>query len=353
MMDKYSEKACFEEKVKVPIESLKNNLLTILRSHAIADEVSMAVIDTLLFAQVRGNDSHGLIQLKILLMSIAKHNLNKHSHYKLISNSGSTAIIDGEHSIGYYIAEKAMSLTIQKAKESGIAMVCVKNSSHFGAAGYYAHLAAREKMIGIALTNTRPLVASNVGKRPVLGTNPIGVAVPHKEGERPFLLDMSTSTKSFNDIRLYAQQKKKTPGVWGINEIGEQTQEPSEILEGGALLPLGGYGTDNGGHKGFGLSLFVEILCSILAGGLSSYKIGESGGNASHAFIVIDPEKFVGADLLQNGCNELFNFICEEDNETIIPGELGWEKALENEQYIELDRQMYEELMDMHVLAYM
>lgn len=340
------------EEVTISVENLKNNILNKMRSLAIADEVSEAVIENLIFAQMRGNDSHGLTQLKIVLANIVNHKLNKDPSYKVISNVGSTAILDGQHGVGYYIAKKAMKLTIQKALEHGIAMVCVRNSSHFGVAGYYAHLASQKKMIGIALTNTRPLVATNAGKRPVLGTNPIGAAFPYREEERPFLLDMSTSIKSFNDIRIYAQQNKETPRVWGINERGGQTKVPDEILHGGALLPLGGYGTENGGHKGFGLSLMVEILCGILSDGLTSIEIGERGGNACHAFIVIDPEKFVGADVLQNRCKDLFDRICEGDNQTLIPGEHGWKKSREAQQAIKISRQLFEELSGMQVWAY-
>jgi len=187
-----------------------------------------------------------------------------------------------------------MSRCIKKADQAGLAVTTVRSSNHFGIAGYYAMMALPEDMIGVSLTNSRPLVAPTYGLRPVIGTNPIAVAIPAGE-EPPYVLDMATSIVPIGKISVYDKAGQQIPAGWGINEQGALTHEPAEVIHGGALLPLGGP-AELRGYKGYGLSLMVDLLSGVLAGA----AFGEGVSNPSqperadvgHFFAAIKIENF-------------------------------------------------------------
>jgi len=251
----------------------------------------------LMCADIRGVDSHGLHRLGSYYGNrILKGYIDPLTPYKVIRETPTTALIDGGNGCGQVVSYKAMKMCIEKAQNSGLAAVTVKNSNHFGIAGYYALMAMNHDMIGIALTNSQPLVAPTYGKTAVVGTNPIALAAPSYKAD-PFVLDMATSAVAFGKIQLYAKRNEHIPIGWGIDDTGQVTNDPNRIKSGGigALLPLGGMEI-TAGYKGYGLAIMVEILCSILSG---SNFLTNVGGPAKpeptgvgHFFMAINIEAF-------------------------------------------------------------
>lgn len=263
----------------------------------VPEEDAKIVGKVLICADIRGVESHGLHRLGSYYGSrISKGYINPLTPYTVINETPTSALIDGGNGCGQVVSYRAMQMCIEKAKNDGIAAITVRNSNHFGIAGYYALMALRQNMIGLSLTNSQPLVAPTYGRTAVVGTNPIALAAP-SDKEYPFLLDMATSAVAYGKIQLYEKKKEHIPIGWGIDEEGQVTNEPSRIKPGGhgALLPLGGMEV-TAGYKGYGLALLVEILCSILSGGNFLTNVGgpskpEPTG-VCHFFMAINIEAF-------------------------------------------------------------
>lgn len=251
----------------------------------------------LICADIRGVESHGLHRLGSYYGNrISKGWINPLTPITVVTETSNTALLDGGNGCGQVVSHKAMKMAIEKARNSGLAAVTVRNSNHYGIAGYYAMMALPADMIGIALTNSQPLVAPTYGRTAVLGTNPIAVAAPSGKAY-PYLLDMATSAVAYGKIQVYEKKQEHIPIGWGIDETGQATNDPSKIKPGGhgALLPLGGMEI-TAGYKGYGLSVLVEILCSALSGGNYLTNVGGPGKpdptGVSHFFMAINIEAF-------------------------------------------------------------
>ena len=220
--------------------------------------------DVLLSADLRGVNSHGIIRLHSYYgQRLVDGRIDPLSPVKTLRESGVTLALDGGNGLGQVVAHQAMARCIEKAEASGAALVTVRNSNHYGIAGYYAMMALPHDMIGISLTNSRPLVAPTFGRTAVMGTNPIAVAVPAGE-ERPYVLDMATSIVPVGKVTVYSKAREEIPKGWGMDRDGQISRDPNAVIDGGALLPLGG--TDlMRGYKGYGLSLLVDILSGVLS----------------------------------------------------------------------------------------
>ena len=186
----------------------------------------------------------------------------------MISESSSTALIDGDRGMGMVIGHRAMELAIAKAKQSGIGMVGVRNSRHYGMSAYYAMQALPHDMIGIAMTNASRQVVPTFGREARFGTNPMCFAVP-ADKELPFVLDMATTTAAAGKLELAARMEKAIPLGWALNENAQATDDPRVAQKARRLLPLGG-SRESGSHKGYGLAIVVEILCGVLTGTLTA-----------------------------------------------------------------------------------
>jgi LDH2 family malate/lactate/ureidoglycolate dehydrogenase len=190
---------------------------------------------------------------------------------RLIHETPATALVDGGGGLGQPVSKRAMRMAIEKARQVGAGFVTVRNSNHFGIAGYYAMLALPHEMIGICTTNSAVLVVPTFGRDAMLGTNPISVAAPAGR-ERPFVLDMATSTVPRGKLEVYNRMNKPMPLGWATDEVGEASTDAGHVLgnmerlAGGGLLPLGGAGELLSGHKGYGLALLVDILSGVLPG---------------------------------------------------------------------------------------
>lgn len=228
--------------------------------------------EVLVTADKRGIDSHGIARLKTIYYDRIKDGIQKPvTKFEVVKEGPTTAVIDGHDGMGHVIAEKAMRMAVEKAKKYGMGMTAVRNSTHYGIAGYYAMMAAKEGMIGLSGTNARPSVAPTFGVENMLGTNPLTYAVPTDE-DFPFVIDCATSLTQRGKIEVYAREDKEIPAGWVIGADGKPKTDSRQILDDlvkgkAALTPLGGIGEKTAGYKGYGYCTLVEILSSALQGG--------------------------------------------------------------------------------------
>ena len=219
---------------------------------------------SLLSADLRGVDSHGIARLSGYVRLWDVNRVNATPDIKVVYETPSTGVVDGDGGLGLVVAPFAMQIAIQKATHVGSGWVSVKNSNHFGIAGVHAMMALEHDMIGIALTNASPLVAPTFSVDRMLGTNPIAVAVP--AGEEPaFVADMATTTAANGKLEILQRKKSAAPLGWIQDKHGEASCNPDELKLGGALLPLGG-DREHGSHKGYALGSIVDIFSGILSG---------------------------------------------------------------------------------------
>jgi LDH2 family malate/lactate/ureidoglycolate dehydrogenase len=291
------------EKRFIQFEVLEKFMVNVMVKAGIPEADAKIVGDVLLQADKLGFDSHGVNRFKsIYLDRIREGILNPVTNYKIVKEGPTTAVIDGQNGMGHVIAYKAMKLAIEKAKKFGMGMVTVRNSSHYGFAGYYPLMAVRENMIGITGTNARPSIAPTFGVENMLGTNPMTFGIPSDESF-PFLLDCATSITQRGKVELYAREGKDLPKGWVIDRNGESKTNSSKVLEdlisgNAALTPLGGVGEETGGYKGYGYATVVEILSAALQqGSFMKMLIGSRDGkkipySVGHFFIVIDISSF-------------------------------------------------------------
>ena len=227
-------------------------------------EDAQLATQVLLSADLRGVDSHGVARLSGYVRLWEKGRINAKPNVKVSYETPSTAVVDGDGGLGLVVAPFAMKIAMEKAKQVGTGWVSVKNSNHYGIAGYHAMMALEEDMIGISLTNASPLVAPTFSKERLLGTNPIAVAIPARE-EPPFVADMATTTAANGKLEILQRKNLDTPTGWVQDKFGKPTTSANGVKDGGALLPLGG-DREHGSHKGYALGAVVDILSAVLSG---------------------------------------------------------------------------------------
>lgn len=273
--------------------------------------------DVLLESDRRGIESHGCNRFKPIYIDRIKSGiLNPVTKIDILKETPTTAVLDANDGMGMVASKKAMDMCIEKAHKYGMGMVAVRNSSHYGIAGYWTGLAAKENMIGISGTNARPSVAPTFGVENMLGTNPLTFSMPTDE-PFPFTLDCATSVIQNGKIEYYARINHDTPKGLVISREGEELTYSAEILkkirsQQAALAPLGGFGETTGGYKGYGYSTVVEILSAALQSGLFLKALDgkdEEGKirpyHLGHFFIAIDTEAFMGAEAFKKTCGDI------------------------------------------------
>ena len=218
----------------------------------------------LLSADLRGIDSHGIARLigYVRLWEVGR--INTTPNIKIVHETPSTAVIDGDRGLGLIVAPRAMDIAMEKARQVGTGWVSVKNSNHFGIAGYHAMMALEQDMIGIAMTNASALVAPTYSAEKLLGTNPIAVAIPAGE-EAPFVADFATTTAANGKLEIAQRNNSSIPFGWAQDADGNPTQDANILKNGGALLPLGSE-KEQGSHKGYALGSIVDIFSAVLSG---------------------------------------------------------------------------------------
>lgn len=282
-------------------------MVAVFEKYGVPEEDARICADVLLESDRRGIESHGCNRFKpIYIDRIREGILNPKTEYEVVKETPTTAVVDGHNGIGMVIGTRAMQLAIDKAKAYGMGMVAVRNSTHYGIAGYYATMCTGNDMIGITGTNARPSIAPTFGVENMLGTNPLTFGLPTDE-KFPFVLDCATSISQRGKIEFYARNGMDTPAGMVIGRDGTALTDSNQILQGlnqgeAALAPLGGIGEELAGYKGYGYAAVVEILSAALQAGSFLHML--SGKDAEgkkipyplgHFFIAIDPEAFMGA----------------------------------------------------------
>jgi len=254
-------------------QSLKSFCVLVFREMGLSEEDAHITADVLVSADLRGIDSHGVARLRRYVNGLRDGMMLPRPDVRVVTETPTTALIDAGAGLGQPVSYRAMKRAIQKALEVGAGFVVVRNSNHYGIAGYYAMMALERDCIGFSATNASVLVVPTFARDAMLGTNPIAVAAPAGE-EWSFVLDMATSTVPRGKLEVYSRLENPLPLGWATDETGSPTTETVQVLAnfkgkkqgGGGLLPLGGAGELLGGHKGYGLSLMVDVLCGVLSG---------------------------------------------------------------------------------------
>jgi L-2-hydroxycarboxylate dehydrogenase (NAD+) len=228
-----------------------------------SDHADLAT-EVLLNADLRGIDSHGIARLSGYLRLWDAKRINASPVIKVVHETPSTAVVDGDGGLGLVVAPKAMEIAIEKAKNAGTGWVAVRNSNHFGIAGYHAMKALQHDMIGIAMTNASPLVAPTFSIERLLGTNPIAVAIP-ADKQPAFVADFATTTAANGKLEILQRKNQEAPLGWIQKKGGDPSTNAHELKDGGALIPLGS-DREHGSHKGYCLGAWVDIFSAVLSG---------------------------------------------------------------------------------------
>ena len=267
-----------QNKVRVGVDPLKDFCVRVLQKMEVSEEDARLTADVLVTADLRGINSHGVARLRRYVNGLCSGMMLAQPEERVVVETLTTTTIDAGGGLGQPVSHRAMEQTIQKAQDLGVGFATVRNSNHYGIAGYYAMMALEEDCIGISMTNASVLVVPTFGRDAMLGTNPIAVAAP--AGEEPaFVLDMATSTVPRGKLEVYKRLEKPLPLGWATDETGEPSTDTERVLKnlnqrlGGGLLPLGGAGELLRGYKGYGLSLLVDILCGVLPGAAYANRV--------------------------------------------------------------------------------
>lgn len=228
-----------------------------------ADDARLAT-EVLLRADLRGIDSHGVARLSGYVRLWEAGRINASPNVRVVHETPSTAVVDGDGGLGLVVAPKAMEVAIRKASVAGTGWVAVRNSNHFGIAGHHAMMALGKEMIGMAMTNASPLVAPVHATERLLGTNPICVAIPAGV-QPPFVADFATTTAANGKLEILQRKNRQAPTGWIQTREGGVSTNPHELKDGGALIPLGS-DREHGSHKGFCLGAWVDIFSAVLSG---------------------------------------------------------------------------------------
>jgi LDH2 family malate/lactate/ureidoglycolate dehydrogenase len=285
--------------------------------------------EVLIASDLQGIESHGVGRLKYYFDRIQAGQHRTKTDVEIIKETETTAVMDGHHGMGHVIAYRAMRLAMAKAKNYGLGAVAVRNSTHFGIAGYYPLMAAEEGMLGLCVTNARPSIAPTFGAEPMLGTNPIAFAAP-SDMDFPFAFDGATSISQRGKIEVAARAEKTVPEGWVIDDEGQPATDPDQILVDlssaqAALLPLGGAGEELAGYKGYSLAAIVEILSASLSGGKFMKDLLGFADDGSkrpfmlgHFFLAIDVEHFIPLELSRQITGQIMRNL---QNARKVPGQ--------------------------------
>jgi LDH2 family malate/lactate/ureidoglycolate dehydrogenase len=292
------------QSIRVSVNQLTKFIEDVLVAMEIPAADARIIADVIITSDLWGVASHGIAHLKMYHERMKAGLQLPVSRWSVVKDTPTTAVIDGANGMGMVIGYNAMKIAIQKARQFGLGAVAVRNSSHYGVAGYYALMAVQEGMVGISLTNAHPSIAPTFGVTPLLGTNPISVAAPTDE-PFPFLFDAATAVVTRGKIEVAAREGNPIPSGWVIGQDGSALTDASQLIEQmnqdrAALLPIGGLSELLGGHKGYGLATMVEIFSAAFQNGafLSELHDTDAQGKPNflrigHFFLAINIEHFL------------------------------------------------------------
>src|SRR5882757_422053 len=246
------------------IEVLREFCTRVFLHFGVPKNDAIEAAEVLASAELRGIDSHGVARLHSYFDMLSEGRINPKPEIKVVRSTLSTATVDGDNGLGLVVGPQANRIAMDMAEKAGSGWVSVRNTNHFGIAGYYVLKALERDLIGWAMTNSTMLVAPLWGAERMLGTNPMAIAFPGKE-EPPIVVDLATSAAAYGKIEIARRRGEPIPEGWAIDSEGRSTTNPDDMVDGGALLPLGS-DRDRGGHKGYGLAIMVDVLCGVLSG---------------------------------------------------------------------------------------
>lgn len=247
-----------------PIERLSEFSSRVFQHFGVPEAEAWQAADVLATSDLRGIDSHGVARLHTYFDMLNLGRINPRPQIRIIRELAGTATVDGDNGLGLVVGPKANEIAMEKADAVGSALVSVRNSNHFGIAGYYPLQALKRDMIGWAMTNSTKLVAPPGSAERMLGTNPLAIAFPGKN-EPAIVIDLATSAAAYGKIEIASRKGLPIPDGWAIDADGTPTNDPRGMIEGGAIQPLGG-DVEHGGHKGYALSSMVDLLSCVLSG---------------------------------------------------------------------------------------
>lgn len=322
--------------MKIRLEDLKEFSVKALMSAGVSENNANTVADVLIATDMFGVVTHGTKNLFPYVQKMQAGGLDAKAEPSIIGEGPAWAIIDGNKAVGMVSACKAMNLAIEKAKKVGIAYVGVRNSCHFGAAGYYANMAAKEGLIGLSMSNADPVIAVPNGRNKAIGTNPFSFAAPLDNGQSVFL-DIALSNVAALKVIMAQENGQQIPNTWLVDEEGLPTTDVRKFPKNASLQPMAA-------HKGYGLAVLVELLSAVMTGAgmlsqITSWNLDmPSANNAGHAFIAIDVSQMMPAEQYNARMNQMINEIkngpkAKGAEHIFMPGEMEWskrEKALQS-----------------------
>lgn len=335
----------------VDFDYVEKFMADVFEKYGVPADDAKIIANVLVESDKRGINSHGVNRFKPIYLDRIKAGIvNPVTKIDVIKETETTAVLDGNDGMGHVISHKAMSMAIEKAKKYGMGMVVVRNSSHYGIAGYYPTMACKEGCIGITGTNARPSVAPTFGVEGMFGTNPLTIGIPTDE-DFDFIIDCATSITQNGKIEYYTRINEDVhPGtvidINGKPVTGDATACLKKIREGtAALTTLGGIGESLGGYKGYGYAMVVELLSAVLQDGISLKDISDKDENGNkrpyhlgHFFIAIDTNHFLGEELTRKNAGDILRKV---RNSKVAPGEERIYTANEKEHLIYLDRKAH------------
>ncbi|GAA0936774.1 Ldh family oxidoreductase [Actinocorallia libanotica] len=277
----------------VEADWLLDSVVRVFRAVGFGAEAASVVAESLVEADLRGVSSHGVMLVPMYVDRVLAGSVSRKEAAEVVADLGAVAVLDAGHALGQVTSDQAMALAVAKAKRYGVGAVAVRRAFHFGGAFRYVQAAAAQGCIGVAASNTRPLMPAVGGARPAVGNNPLAFGVPSRDGH-PVVLDMALSEAALGKIRIAASEGRPIPSTWATDADGTPTTDPEEALR-GMLLPAAG-------HKGFGLALIVDMLTGVLAGGSAGaavkplYADVTVPNDCAHFFLALDVAAFGDAD---------------------------------------------------------
>jgi len=280
-----------------PYQTLQAVCSDVFRHLGFNGEEADFITDVLLTSDLYGIESHGIQRLYRYYQYLTKGVTDPKAKPEIVRETPVSAVVDGHNGMGQLVSKRAMELAIEKAKKSGVGLVTVRNSNHYGIAGYYAKMACKEGLMGISCTNTNAIMVPTYGRSAMLGTNPIAIAMPADPYD--FFFDSATTVVTRGKLEVYGKAGKPMPEGWAVDADGLSTTDAPLVLRnlmgklGGGIMPLGGDSMLTGSHKGYGYGMVCELLCSVISLGESSKHAGEKGtGGICHFFGAVDPSIF-------------------------------------------------------------
>ena len=311
--------------MRVLVEDIKKRSVAVFEKAGLNTEDAKIITEVLLETEMRGVFTHGFMRLERYVNCIKAGGIKTDGNYKIVTDSPSWASVDGRDNLGIVISYKAMKLAMEKAKATGVGIVNVRGSHHFGAAGYYTSMCADNNMVGMSMSNGDVLIAATGSAERTIGNNPFSYAFPaDKYGK--VVYDIAMSYTSDRKVVQMDKEGKKLPDGWIIDKNGNPTNDPSEYEKGGTLLPFGGY-------KGYGMAMMVETLAATLSGAAMTKNVHawnenpEEGGNVGHFFMALDIEKMGDAASYKKRVDDMIDEIKESKKapgveKIFYPGEI-------------------------------